>query len=123
MFYINRGKKKGTLLMGAITKICSSIYHRGRKTLNEVAKTVFLPRDTYRGYKQGARLSKIKKTNSLFEGAKIRSVGALRKGIAPHMGGLFGLITYPIFIPTLSTSSYLLGRKLGNALIKKLRKY
>ncbi len=105
-------------IIGAVTKF---VIKESKSMAMDILKVLRLPVDVGKGYKQGARLSRIQKNNSIFTGMKNRSVGVLRKGIAPHMGGIFGIVSYPIPVPGVSTAFYYIGKKTGKGMSKILR--
>lgn len=107
--------------MGIWGKIGKLVYRESKAMVKDIVKTVYLPRDIGRGYKQGVRLSRMNKSNSIFGGVKNRSIGVVRKGLAPHLGGIFGVLTYPLPVP--SALFYFAGKKAGYKLTKVLRQY
>ena len=107
--------------MGIIGKIAKFALGESKTMAKDILKVMRLPVDVGKGYKQGARLSRIQNKNSIFTGLKNRSVGVLRKGIAPHMGGIFGIVSYPIPVPLVSTAFYYIGKKTGKGMSKILR--
>ena len=107
--------------MGIWGKIGKFAFRESKSMVKDIVKTVYLPRDIGRGYKQGARLSRMHKPNSIFGGVKNRSIGIVRKGVAPHLGGLFGVLTYPLPVP--SALFYFAGKRAGFKLAKVLRQY
>ena len=107
--------------MQILGKILKFAIGENKRMLVDIVKVLRLPIDIRKGYLQGARLSKIKKTNSIFNGIKNRSIGILRKGIAPHLGGLFGAATYPVPLPLFSTGMYYVGKQTGKGLTRILK--
>ena len=90
--------------MAKISKVINSSY-RGLK--KEIKKIEGMPSDIKQGYRQGARLAKIKNTDSF----SYKTHGIIRKGIIPHLPEILGVITALIPIPGISIGSIYVGKK------------
>ena len=113
--------------MNLYTSICSCLIS-GKNAFKTQIKTIgkdiigvyHAPVDIYKGWKVGGRVAKANK-QSIFTGIKTRGVGAIRKGVAPHLPGLTAASTCWIPCPGSTESGYIIGRWLRKAITSGLK--
>jgi hypothetical protein len=108
-FFINIRDKIGEKKMSLVTKIVNYGVRNAVVVNKEIFGMKNMPRNLRNGWQQGTRLSKIKHsgaTNTMIN----KTIGVYRKGIYPHIPGLFAGIGTILPFPGTSIGGFCLGK-------------
>lgn len=107
--------------MTRIGKVISNGYEKTKAASKEATKEIFdvanMPKDIKNGFQYGRRLSKIQKATPCDTFVTVgRSM--LRKGVIPHLPGIFAGLGFAIPVIGANPAGFALGKVLKKALRK-----